>query len=148
VTPQKVEGHDHFYGFSRFSKECMPWDYPNMFFWMDIDCVFPNIQTGDIHIIEMKCNDAEVKPYQHWILDTLAKKGCKTHILRLSFDQKYYGDHANLGDPRLANKITLDDKEITVDVLIRNLTEWHGIKIQTNLNNSLQAETVEKGTSK
>ena len=130
MTPHKVpEGHDHFYGFSRWSKECMPYDAPpNNFYWMDIDCIFPNQQTGDVHVIEIKLNNATVKPYQGFLLKWLESKGAHIHILRMQFNEKYYGDHDNLGDPRLAEKITLNDIEITVEKLKEILCEWHGIK--------------------
>ena len=128
MTPHKVpEGHDHFYGFSRWSKECMPYDYPDIFYWTDIDCIFPNPKTGEIHLIEIKLNNSPVKPYQRTLLETLEKKGVIIHFLRMVFNQKYYGDHDNLGDPRLADKIILDGQLINPIELEQRLCSWHGI---------------------
>ena len=104
----------------------MPWKYPNIFYWMDFDCVFPNPTTGDVHIIEIKTNNAPVKPYQNWLLEDAKKRGYTTHTLRMEFNPKYFGDHENLGDPRLADKIILDDEEVTYGKLIETLNDWHG----------------------
>ena len=136
MNPHKVpEGHDHFYGFSRWSKEVMPYNYPNCFFWTDIDCLFPNPKTEDIHLIEIKINDAPVKPYQARLIDKLKELGVKTHFLRMYFNPKYFGDHENLGDPRLADKMILDDNEITYQELVTILNEWHGTELKETKHN-------------
>lgn len=128
MTPHKVpEGHDHFYGFSRWSKECMPYSYPSIFYWTDIDCIFPNPKTNKIHLIEIKLNDAPVKPYQSKLFQQLKDKGVIVHNLRMTFNQKYFGDHDNLGDPRLAENIILDGQVVTLIELKRILCNWHGL---------------------
>jgi len=130
MTPHKVpEGHDHFYGFSRFSKQCLPYNFPNIFSWTDIDCIFENYQTGELHLIEIKLNDAPCKKYQYRILKKLEQLGVKIHFLRMYFSPKYFGDHDNLGDPQLAEKIEWNGESITLDELKQKLCELKGVKL-------------------
>lgn len=127
MTPHpKIEGHDHFYGFSRWSKEVMPNSYPNIFSWTDMDMLFENYTTGKIYLIEVKFNDAKIPPYQFRLLKRMEKLGVQLHILRMSYEQKYFGDQENLGDPRLAIKIHLDGQEVTYEKFIEQFNEWHG----------------------
>ena len=107
----------------------MPYNYPNIFTWTDIDCIFENYQTGNLYLIEIKLNDAPLKKYQYRILKKLEQLGVKVYLLRMIFNKKYFGDHDNLGDPRLAEKILWNGKEITLRQLMLTLAELHSVEV-------------------
>ena len=131
---------DHFFGFSRWTKNCLPYDVENyqyLWAWMDGDCIFQNNQTGELHLIEFKCEKAHVKAYQRRILKRLKEKGVQIHTLRFYYDSKYWGNHDILGDPRYADKLILDDKEVSYETLVRKLLKWHGMPPDLNLKDFL-----------
>lgn len=129
MTKPKQPPRDHFYGFSSWSLNDMPRD----FFWTDLDMLFPNLKTWngetwtEIHLVELKYYDSPVKTYQARLMQRLKQLGVKTHVLQLQFPSELYGHIQELGDPRLATRIILDGKEMTLAELKRQLMIWHGL---------------------
>jgi hypothetical protein len=109
---------------------------------MDGDCIFQNDQTKDIHLIEIKCQDAKTKAYQYRILEKFEQLGVNIHLLRLQYDPWYNGDHERLSDPRYAKEIKLDNQKIEYPQLIPKLLEWHGIDPKIDLTKFLHRDAV------
>ena len=139
--------NDHFFGFSRWTKNCLPYKIDTevcIWTWMDGDCIFQNDKTKDIHLIEFKCQDAHIKAYQARILRKLDELGIKIHVVRLQYDPMWFGNHEILGDPRFATKIKIDGKVTPYEQYLKHLLEWHGIDPDIDLKTVLHINAIPK----
>jgi len=138
--------HDHFFGFSRWTKNCLPYKLDGfnslVWTWTDGDCMFQNNLTKDLHLIEIKCQEAKAKAYQVRILKKLEELGVHIHILRLHYDPMWYGDHENLGDPRLTTKIEFNGQTLAYDDLLKQMLELHGMNANLKLSEYLHQNAV------
>lgn len=146
MTKPEQPPRNHFYGFSRWSLN----DMPTPFFWTDMDMLFPNLNSWDgqtwreLHLVELKYYDSPLKDYQEKLMLRLEQLGVKTHILQLEFPTELYGDKWNLGDPRLATRIILDNKEISLEQLKKQLIIWHGLDLKLLEKNGKPQDRIEE----